>query len=93
MTPRFCSRCWRPRTLRISPDNADLVADDERCSGCRALGRAAPRLASALRTSPAPFVLMLDDLHELQLAGLSRCAQRGDLGDSCGLSTGRGESF
>ena len=31
-----------------------------------ALGRAAPRLASAFRTSPAPFVLMLDDLHELQ---------------------------
>ena len=30
------------------------------------LGRAAPRLASALRTSPVPFVLMLDDLHELR---------------------------
>ena len=30
------------------------------------LGRAAPRLASAFRTSPVPFVLMLDDLHELR---------------------------
>jgi LuxR family transcriptional regulator, maltose regulon positive regulatory protein len=34
--------------------------------GVSALGRAAPRLASALRASPHPFVLMLDDLHELQ---------------------------
>ena len=31
-----------------------------------ALGRAAPRLASALRTSPMPFLLILDDLHELR---------------------------
>jgi LuxR family transcriptional regulator, maltose regulon positive regulatory protein len=30
------------------------------------LGRAAPRLAAALRTSPVPFVLMLDDLHVLR---------------------------
>ena len=34
--------------------------------GVSALGRAAPRLAAALRTSPVPFVLMLDDLHELR---------------------------
>jgi len=34
--------------------------------GLSVLGRAAPLLASALRTSPVPFVLMLDDLHELQ---------------------------
>ena len=34
--------------------------------GVSVLGRAAPRLASALRTSPEPFVLMLDDLHEVQ---------------------------
>ena len=34
--------------------------------GVSALGRAAPRLASAFRTSPVPFVLMLDDLHELR---------------------------
>ena len=30
------------------------------------LGRAAPRLAAELRASPVPFVLMLDDLHELR---------------------------
>ena len=34
--------------------------------GISALGRAAPLLASAFRASPAPFVLMLDDLHELR---------------------------
>ena len=34
--------------------------------GISALGRAAPRLASALQASPAPFVFMLDDLHEVQ---------------------------
>ncbi len=34
--------------------------------GVSVLGRAAPRLASAFRASPEPFVLMLDDLHELQ---------------------------
>jgi LuxR family maltose regulon positive regulatory protein len=44
---------------------ADLAAD-MRGPGVSALGRAAPRLASALSTSPVPFVLMLDDLHELQ---------------------------
>ena len=50
---------------RISPDSIDLTAD-MRGLGPSALGRAAPRLASALRASPAPFVLMLDDFHELQ---------------------------
>ena len=35
--------------------------------GLSTLGRAAPRLAAVLRTSPFPFVLMLDDLHALQL--------------------------
>lgn len=34
--------------------------------GVSVLGRAAPRLASVFRTSPFPFVLMLDDLHELR---------------------------
>ena len=33
------------------------------------LGRAAPRLASVFKASPTPFVMMLDDLHELQAAG------------------------
>ena len=35
-------------------------------SGVSTLGRAAPRLAAAFRASPNPFVLMLDDLHELR---------------------------
>ena len=50
---------------RVSPEDADLIADMGGL-GTSALGRAAPRLASVLRTSPAPFVFMLDDLHELQ---------------------------
>ena len=49
---------------RIS-GHTDLVAD-VRSLGVSTLGRAAPRLASAFRASPVPFVLMLDDLHELQ---------------------------
>ena len=49
---------------RIS-GHTDLIAD-MRGLGVSALGRAAPRLASAFRTSPVPFVLMLDDLHELR---------------------------
>ncbi|TCN31677.1 LuxR family maltose regulon positive regulatory protein [Kribbella orskensis] len=49
---------------RISPGNAELVADmGGLCVDV--LGRAAPRLASAFRSSPEPFVLMVDDLHEL----------------------------
>ena len=50
---------------RVSPGNADLI-DDMRGPGVSVLGRAAPLLASAFRTSRVPFVLMLDDLHELQ---------------------------
>ena len=50
---------------RIVPGNADLIADMSRL-GVSALGRAAPLLASAFRRSPVRFVLMLDDLHELQ---------------------------
>ena len=50
---------------RVSPVGADLIADMSGV-GVSALGRAAPRLASALRASPVPFVLMLDDLHELR---------------------------
>ena len=37
--------------------------------GLSALGRAAPRVASAFRSSPFPFVLILDDLHELRSPG------------------------
>jgi LuxR family maltose regulon positive regulatory protein len=50
---------------RVSPGNADLIADMSGL-GVSPLGRAAPRLASVFRTSPFPFVLMLDDLHELR---------------------------
>jgi LuxR family transcriptional regulator, maltose regulon positive regulatory protein len=50
--------------VRVDPGRADLVAD-MRAGGVSALGRAAPRLAAALRSSPVPFVLMLDDLHEV----------------------------
>jgi LuxR family transcriptional regulator, maltose regulon positive regulatory protein len=51
--------------VRVSPGSADLIADMGGL-GVSTLGRAAPRLAAALRTSPVPFVLMLDDLHELR---------------------------
>jgi len=49
---------------RIS-GQADLVAD-VRGFGVSTLGRAAPRLAAAFRAAPVPFVLILDDLHELR---------------------------
>jgi LuxR family transcriptional regulator, maltose regulon positive regulatory protein len=49
---------------RVSPGHADLVADMSGL-GVSVLGRAAPRLASALTSSPRPFVLILDDLHAL----------------------------
>jgi LuxR family maltose regulon positive regulatory protein len=50
---------------RISTGNADLIADMGGL-GVSALGRAAPRLAGALRSSSTPFVLMLDDLQALR---------------------------
>ncbi len=50
---------------RVSPGNDDLVADMGGL-GVSALGRSAPLLAAVLSTSQAPFVLMLDDLHELR---------------------------
>ena len=49
---------------RIS-GNPELIAD-VRGLGPSTLSQAAPRLAAAFRTSPAPFVLMLDDLQALQ---------------------------
>ena len=64
MIRRRCWLCWGLRS-RGSRAHTDLVAD-LRGLGVSALGRAAPRLASALRTSPVPFVLILDDLHELR---------------------------
>jgi LuxR family transcriptional regulator, maltose regulon positive regulatory protein len=50
---------------RAGLGSADL-AGGKGDPGVWVLGRAAPRLAAALRASPVPFVLMLDDLHVLQ---------------------------
>jgi hypothetical protein len=50
---------------RAWPAGAGLIADVSG-AGVSVLGRAAPRLASAFRASPVPFVVMLDDLHELR---------------------------
>jgi LuxR family maltose regulon positive regulatory protein len=44
---------------------ADLVADMAG-PGVSVLGRSAPRLTAEFRASAVPFVLMLDDLHQLQ---------------------------
>jgi LuxR family transcriptional regulator, maltose regulon positive regulatory protein len=49
---------------RAGLGSSDLVADI-RGQSTSVLGRAAPRLAAEFRASPVPFVLMLDDLHEL----------------------------
>ena len=77
---------------RISPGNADLVADMGGL-GVSVLGRAAPRLASAFRTSPVPFVLMLDDLHELRSPACHDVLGVVISGIPARSSTGRGESF
>ena len=50
---------------RIFPRDTGLISDVGGF-GVSVLGRAAPRVASAFRASPAPFVVVLDDLHELQ---------------------------
>ena len=50
---------------RAWPADAGLIADVSG-AGVSVLGRAAPRLASAFKASPVPFVVMLDDLHELR---------------------------
>jgi LuxR family transcriptional regulator, maltose regulon positive regulatory protein len=50
---------------RAGLGGADLIADVAG-HGVSALSRAAPRLASATRASAVPFVLMLDDLHEVR---------------------------
>ena len=65
MIPRSCSTLLASAFARIAPGNSDLIAD-MRGLGLSVLGRAAPRLAAAFRTSPVPFVLMLDDLHVLR---------------------------
>jgi LuxR family maltose regulon positive regulatory protein len=57
---------------RAGLDDADLVSDMTG-RGVSVLGRAAPRLASALHASPVPFVLVLDDLHELRSPAATMC--------------------
>ena len=51
--------------VRATETEPDLIADVSGL-GVSVLGRAAPRLASAFRMSSVPFVLMVDDLHELR---------------------------
>jgi LuxR family maltose regulon positive regulatory protein len=53
---------------RAVPEQAGLVAAVSGV-GASALGRTAPQVASAFAHSPTPFVLLLDDLHELQSPG------------------------
>src|SRR6476620_11324669 len=53
--------------VRLAPGNPDLIAGMAGM-GVSVLGRAAPRLAAAPRASPAPFLLLLDDVHELRSA-------------------------
>lgn len=50
--------------VRATDGDASLITD-MRGPASSVLGRAAPRLAGALRNSPSPFVIMVDDLHEL----------------------------
>lgn len=50
---------------RVDPAHADLAAS-MRAHGLSTLGRSAPLLASVFRAARMPFVLMLDDLHELR---------------------------
>ncbi len=50
---------------RIDPEGADLRVE-VRGVGASVLGRAAPRLAAAFSACPVPFVLLLDDVHELR---------------------------
>jgi LuxR family transcriptional regulator, maltose regulon positive regulatory protein len=50
---------------RIEPAQAELPSEMSRQT-ISVLGRAAPRLAQAFRTTDHPFVLMLDDVHEIR---------------------------
>ena len=53
---------------RAVPEQAGLAAAISGL-GVSALGRGAPRVASMLSRAPAPFVLLIDDLHELGSPG------------------------
>ncbi len=58
-------RCWRPRT-RGSRPATPTWSPTWAVSACRRWAARRRGWPSAFRTSPAPFVLMLDDLHELR---------------------------
>ena len=90
--PRPCSRLLASAYARVSPGNADLVADMGGL-GVSVLGRAAPRLASALQDEPGSVRAHAGRPSRAAVAGLPRRAERGDLGDSPRLAAGRGESF
>ena len=49
---------------RVAPSDSSLVAAVGG-NGVSVLSRAAPRVAAAFSAAPTPFVLMLDDLHEI----------------------------
>ena len=49
----------------VDPTSRDLIAEISG-PGMSVLGRAAPRLAAAFESAARPFVLMLDDLHEVE---------------------------
>ena len=51
--------------VRATGRDDDLVADMVGPAGS-VLGRGAPRLAAALRSSAEPFLMVLDDLHEIR---------------------------
>ena len=63
--PAILLRSLTSAYRRAGLASSDLVADAAG-PGASVLGRAAPRLASEIRASLAPFVLMLDDVHELR---------------------------
>ena len=76
---------------RIS-GHTDLIAD-VRGLGVSPLGRAAPRLAVGVPGEPGSVRADAGRPARAPVAGLPRRAERGDLGDTARLATGRGESF
>ena len=60
-----CWSCW-PRRTHGSTRGVPICAVEVRGVGASVLGRAAPRLAAAFSACPVPFVLLLDDVHELR---------------------------
>ena len=76
---------------RADPESAELVADING-RGVSALGRAAPRLAAALRASPCDSSSCWTTFTRCRRR-LPRRAGRGDLGNPPRISAGHGQSF